>query len=395
MSLPLAGIRVLDLTRVVSGPLCTMILGDLGAEVIKIEHPGKGDPLRQQGAIKNDLSWFFASLNRNKKSVAINLRSAEGRDILSTLIPRCDVIVDNFRPKVLESMGFGEEKLKSLNPQIIRGSINGFGTTGPYKDRPAFDFIAQAASGLMSLTGDPNGPPQRVGPPVGDLISGLYAALGVVAAIAGRERSGTASSASVSLTGALTSMLGFHAANFLATGVVPERNGNAHGIIAPYGIFRTKDSEVAISPGNDAIYQKFIDALGAQELRDHPDFKTNDLRMQHRKAIHTEIEKRTKSQTSNHWITLLNAAGVPCGRVNDLRDALVDDPQNIDQQTVVRVAHPGHGEVSMLGSPLQFDGTKLPVNSPAPKLGEHTDEVLESVGISKSTVDKLKQKGVL
>lgn len=395
MSLPLAGIRVLDLTRVVSGPLCTMILGDLGAEVIKVEHPGKGDPLRQQGAIKNNLSWFFASLNRNKKSVTINLRTAEGRDVLSKLIPQCDIIADNFRPDVLETMGFGEEKLKSLNPHIIRGSINGFGTTGPYKDRPAFDFIAQAATGIMSLTGDPNGPPQRVGPPIGDLIAGLYAALGIVAAVAGRERSGTANSTSVSLTGALTSMLGFHAANFLATGEIPERLGNAHGIIAPYGIFRTKDSEVAISPGNDAIYQKFITALGAQELRDHPEFKTNDLRMQNRDAIHAEIEKRTKTQTSDHWIALLNAAGVPCGRVSNLRDALVDDPQNISQQAVVKVEHPGCGEVSMLSSPLHYNGSKLPINLPAPRLGEHTDEVLKDIGLSESELAEFKQKGVL
>ena len=395
MTLPLTGIRVLDLTRVISGPFCSMILGDLGAEVIKIEPPGKGDPVRKQGTVKDGLSWFFASFNRNKKSVTLNLRNAEGREILSQLIARSDVIVENFRPGVLESMGFGDNTLKSINPNLIRGSVTGFGTTGPYRDRPAFDFIAQAITGFMSLNGDADGPPQRVGPPISDLTSGLYAALGVVAAIARRERTGEGGSATVSLTGALTSLLGFHAAGFLATGQLPERTGNFHGIVSPYGIFRTRDSEIAIAPGNDAIYDRLLDALGAQELRDHPDFKTNDLRLRNRVSIFTEIEKRTQTETSKYWIETLNAAGVPCGPLNNLRDALVDDPQSKDQQTVVTVEHPGYGDVSMLGSPLQFDGSKLPVNLPAPRLGEHTDEILELIGIQKDTADELRQRGVL
>jgi crotonobetainyl-CoA:carnitine CoA-transferase CaiB-like acyl-CoA transferase len=395
MSLPLTGVRVLDLTRVVSGPFCSMILGDLGAEVIKIEPPGKGDPVRQQGAIKNGLSWFFASFNRNKKSVTLNLRSAEGREIFSKLIAHSDVIVENFRPGVMESMGFGDEALKTINPNLIHGSVTGFGTTGPYRDRPAFDFIAQAITGFMSLNGDADGPPQRVGPPISDLTSGLYAALGVVAAIARRERTGEGGSATVSLTGALTSLLGFHAAGFLATGELPERTGNFHGIVSPYGIFRTKDSEIAIAPGNDAIYDRLLEALGAQELRDHPDFKTNDLRLRNRAAIFAEIEKRTRNETSEYWIEALNDAGVPCGPVNNLRDALVDDPQSKDQKTVVTVEHPGFGDVSMLSSPLLFEGVKLPVNLPAPRLGEHTDEILDRIGIQRDVADELRKKGVL
>ena len=395
MSLPLKGIRVLDLTRVVSGPFCSMILGDLGAEVIKIESPDEGDSVRKQGAIKDGLSWYFAAFNRSKKSVTLNLRTSEGRDIFSKLVEHCDVIVDNFRPGIMETMGFGDRKLHSLNPKIIRGSVTGFGTTGPYRDRPAFDFIAQAITGFMSLNGGPDEPPQRAGPPISDLVAGLYAALGIVAALARRERTGESGSATVSLTGALTSMLGFHAANFLATGALPERTGNDHGIVAPYGIFRTQDSQIAIAPGNDEIYDRLLDALEARELHDRPEFKTNDLRMINRRAICDEIEKRTKVQTTAHWVEVLNAAGVPCGPVNNLRDALIDDPQNADQNAVVQVDHPGHGRVSMLGSPLKIDDTPLPISSPAPRLGEHTNEILERLGIQEVEIDALKSKGII
>ena len=393
--LPLKGIRVLDLTRVVSGPFCSMILGDLGAEIIKIESPGIGDPVRKQGEIKNGLSWYFASFNRNKKSVSLNLRSSEGRNIFSKLIAYCDVIVDNFRPGVLDDMGFSDKTLKSLNSKIIRGSITGFGTTGPYQDRPAFDFIAQAITGFMSLNGSSNGPPQRVGPPISDLVAGLYAALGVVSAIAHRERTGRCISTTVSLTGALTSMLGFHAANFLATDKLPSRTGNAHGIVAPYGIFRTKDSEIAIAPGNDEIYSRLLTALDANTLSERPEFKTNKLRLQNRDLICAEVESRTKKQTTAYWVKVLNDAGVPCGPVNNLRESLIDDPQNADQNAIIKVEHEGHGAVSMLGPPLQFDNSPLRVSLPAPKLGEHTEEILQRIGMNKNDIDRLKSMGAI
>jgi crotonobetainyl-CoA:carnitine CoA-transferase CaiB-like acyl-CoA transferase len=233
--LPLAGIRVVDLTRVLSGPFCSMLLADLGADVIKVETPGEGDTVRRQGAGKDGLSWYFANYNRNKRSITLNLRSEEGRDILARLIANGDVLIDNYRPGVLDAMGFTEARLNGLNPRLVRGSITGFGTSGPYRDRPSFDFIAQAMSGFMSVNGAAHHPPMRSGPPVSDLIAGLYAAFGIVAALL----RGKGGSASVSLMGGLISFLGFMATDYLATGRLPQRTGNDHPIGSPYGLFRT------------------------------------------------------------------------------------------------------------------------------------------------------------
>jgi CoA:oxalate CoA-transferase len=238
--LPLAGIRVVDLTRVLSGPFCSMLLADLGADVIKVETPGEGDTVRHQGAIKDGLSWYFANYNRNKRSITLNLRSDEGRDILGRLIARGDVLIDNYRPGVLAAMGFDDERLRELNPKLVRGSITGFGNTGPYRDRPSFDFIAQAMSGFMSVNGTEGEPPLRSGPPVSDLIAGLYAALGIVAGLLREGRTGQGGSASVSLTGGLTSFLSYMATDYLATGRLPKRTGNDHPIGSPYGTARSR-----------------------------------------------------------------------------------------------------------------------------------------------------------
>ncbi len=393
-ALPLAGIRVVDLTRILSGPFCSMILGDLGAEIVKVETPGEGDPVRGQGVIKDGLSWYFAGYNRNKKSITVNLRALEGREVLAKLIAKSDVVVENFRPGVMDDMGFSDARLKELNPHIVHGSITGFGSSGPYRDRPSFDFIAQAMTGFMSLNGGPNDPPMRAGPPVSDLIAGLYAALGIVAGLVRREKTGDGGSASVSLNGGLISFLSFLGLNYLANGALPQRTGNDHGIASPYGLFRTRDGEIAIAPSNDSFYLKLIDAVGAPQLRDRPEFKTNDLRVKNRAAINVAVEERTLTQTSDHWIKVLNKAGVPCSSVMNLQEAL-SDPHNIHQKAVVTVPHPGHGDVSMLGSPMTVDGEHLPVRLPAPELGEHTREVLESIGLSLPEIDALKVKGVI
>jgi CoA:oxalate CoA-transferase len=394
IDLPLSGIRVVDLTRVLSGPFCSALLGDLGADIIKVETPGEGDTVRHQGAGRNGFSWYFANYNRNKRSITLNLRSEEGRDILARLIEQGDVLVDNYRPGVLAAMGFTDERLRALNPRLVRGSITGFGNTGPYRDRPSFDFIAQAMSGFMSVNGAADQPPMRSGPPVSDLVAGLYAALGIVADLLRERRTGEGGSASVSLTGGLVSFLSFIATDYLATGRMPKRNGNDHPIAAPYGLFRTADGEIAIAPAGEAMYQRLLRALNAEELRERPEFATNALRADNRALINAAIEARTMRAASAHWIQLLNEAGVPCSPVMAI-DQVFADPQVIDQQSVVTQEHPKYGPVSMLGPALQIDGAPLPVRTLAPELGEHTAEVLRELGYSTTAIEGLRERRVV
>ncbi|HET7884025.1 MAG TPA: CoA transferase [Acetobacteraceae bacterium] len=393
-NLPLAGIRVVDLTRVLSGPFCTMLLADLGADVVKVETPGEGDTVRQQGAGRDGLSWYFANYNRNKRSITLNLRSKEGHAILARLIERADVLVDNYRPGVLAAIGLTEARLAELNPRLVRGSVTGFGTTGPYRDRPSFDFIAQAMSGYMSVNGAADQPPMRSGPPVSDLIAGLYAALGIVAALLRERRTGDGGSASVSLMGGLISFLGFVATDYLATGRLPRRTGNDHPIGSPYGLFRTADGEIAIAPAGEAMYQRLLAALGAEALRERPEFASNALRAENRAAINAEIEARTLRESSAHWIRVLSEAGVPCSEVMNLEQVFAD-PQVVDQQAVVTVEHPGLGEVAILGSALHVDGAPLPVRGPAPGLGEHTAEILSELGFSADQLAQWRERGLV
>ncbi|WP_254241747.1 CaiB/BaiF CoA transferase family protein [Achromobacter pestifer] len=392
--MPLTGIRVLDLTRIISGPYCTSILADMGAEVIKIEAPGEGDPIRRQGVIKDGLSWYFANYNRNKRSVTLDLYSAEGKDILRQLIPRCDVVIENYRPGIMDKMGFGDAALKALRPDIIHCSINGFGTSGPYRDRPAFDFIAQAMSGFMSLNGGEDDPPMRAGPPISDLAAGLNGALGVVAALLRRERTGRGDSISVSLLSSMIGLLSFQASNYFASGELPARTGNDHGIVAPYGLFETADGQVAIAPSNDAMYEKLLDALELPELRAHPEFQGNADRMLNRASVKVAIEARTRQQSSHYWIERLNQHGVPCGQVLNLQEVF-DDPQVTDQRMAMDVPHPDGQQVRMLGFPIKFADAPCQVRSAAPALGADTDAVLEELGLSRARIRELHEKGTV
>src|SRR5437868_481626 len=290
------------------------MLADMGAGVVMVETPGIGDPLRAQGAIKDGLSWYFAGFNRNKRSLSLNLRSEAGRAVLARLIAESDVLVENFRPGVLAQMGFGETRLRQLKPDLVYCNISGFGTTGPYRDRPSFDFIAQAMSGFMAVTGTADGPPLRAGPPLADLVAGLHGALGICAALVRRGHTGQGETVGASLNNGLISLLSFLAANYLATGEEPARTGNDHAIVAPYGMFRTRDGEVALAPSQEQSYQRLIDELGLAELRADPRFATNDLRVRNRAAVNAAIEARLVTETTEPWIATLNAAGVPSGR---------------------------------------------------------------------------------
>jgi len=374
---PLKGLRVVDLTRILAGPFCTQLLADLGAEIIKIEGPD-GDPVRQQGAIVNGLSWYFAQFNRNKKSVVLNLYDDDDKSTLSHLLETADVLVENFRPGILSDMGFGPRELERLNPRLIHASVNGYGTVGPYADRPSFDFIAQAMSGFMSVNGPPDGEPQRAAPPLSDLIAGLYCAFGILAALHERGNSGIGQQVETSLTGGLVSMLAYLSAEYFATGEIPKRTGNDHPIVSPYGLFRAKDGMIAVAPSTDVYVERFLEVLDLKDLLADPRYSTNSERLLHRNTLSQCINDVTCLRSVAHWITAINNAGCPCGRVMDLAEVF-EDPQILAQEMVIDVPHPGHGSVRMTGFPVKLSRTPAGIQRPAPDLGADTEDILSNL----------------
>jgi CoA:oxalate CoA-transferase len=395
-AVPLSGIRVIDLTRILAGPFCTQLLADLGAEVIKVEPPGRGDPVRGQGAIRDGLSWYYAQFNRNKKSLTLDLYGDAGRAVLADLIRGADVLVENYRPGVLAKMGFDPARLKEINPALVVGSVNGYGSTGPYADRPAFDFIAQAMSGFMSVTGAADQAPVRAGPPIADLIAGLYAAFGIAAALVARGGPGAGQGQRVeaSLTGGLISMLAYFSAQHFTTGQLPERTGNDHPVIYPYGLFHAADGDVAIAPSTPVHVRRLLEALELGRLLDDPAFADNAARVRNRERLRPLINARIGQATVEAWIERLNAAGVPCGRVMNLAEVFAD-PQVLAQEMVVEIEHPGHGRVRMTGFPVKLSATPAQLGRPAPQLGEHTDLVLGALGYSPERIATLRRDGVV
>ena len=387
----LQGVRIVDLTRILSGPFCTLLLADMGADVLKVEPPG-GDPLRAQGVMVEGLSWYFAAFNRNKRSLVVNLRSARGREVLRRLLATADVVVDNFRPGVMADMGFDWPRLSELRPGIIQTSLSGFGERGPYADRPAFDFIAQAMSGFMSCNGTPETGALRTGAPISDLVAGLYAALGTVAALYRRTQTGQGERVAVAMVDSMLSLGAFLNANFLATGQPPVPTGNDHALVAPYGLFPAQDGEIAIAPSNDGVYHKFLQVLGLEALAVQADFRTNDLRVHNRATINAIITEHIAQAPKAYWIETLNAAGVPCGVVMNLAEAFAD-PQVLSQEMVLTIEHPGHGSVKLTGFPMKFSAAPCTVRYPAPELGTHTDSVLRDLGYSDTDIARLRAEG--
>ena len=390
----LEGIRVVDLTRILSGPFCSMVLADMGAEVIKIEDPRAGDPVRAQGELRDGFSYYFATFNRNKRSLTLDLRKEEGKEVLRDLIRRADVVVNNYRPGVMDKMGFGRAALKALRPDIISCHVTGFGLDGPYKDRPSFDFIAQAMSGFMSVNGFDDGPPMRAAPPVSDLVAGAYAAMGIMAALVRRARTGQGEEVATALTDSMTSMLAYFAANFFANGRLPQRTGNDHAIASPYGLFEAADGQVAIAPANDAVYAKLLEALDLTHLAAQPEYRNNAERYARRSAINAEVNARTRTQTVAHWIDQLNAAGVPCGRVLNLAEVF-NDPQTQHQQMRVTIEHPQLGAMDVLGFPIKFTDDPCRMHRPPPVLGADTDAILKELGRDAQAIAALRSANVI
>lgn len=392
--MPLSGVKVLDLTRIISGPFCTVILADFGAEVIKIESHG-GDPTRVTGIYnKGHENPYFVNFNRNKKAMVLNLKTEEGKEIIRKLACWADVLVENFRPGVMDRLGLGYSELAKLNPGLIYAAITGFGKDGPYRDRPAFDFIAQAISGFMSLNGDENMEPLRAGIPISDTICGLYVAFGILAALRERDRTGKGQEVQGAMVDGLVSMFSFASAAYFATGDQPPRNGNDHMVVSPYGLFQASDGPLAIAPSTIKTWDSLCRVLGLEELLDDPRFETNDLRRENRPELNRIIGERIGSNTRDYWMEKLNRAGVPTGPVNSL-DQAFNDPQIRHQEMVIESVQPNGERVAMPGFPVKLSETPAQLRRPSPSQGEHSEEVLKSLGYTETEIAELFEKQVI
>ena len=396
MTKPLAGVRIVDLSRVVSGPFCTMLLGDLGAEVIKIEEPRSGDESRHFGPpFVGGESAYFLSVNRNKKSCTLDLKTEDGKRVLTELARKSDVLIENFRPGALARLGFDDAWAERTNPRLIRCSISGFGTRGPDAQRPGYDLILQGESGVMEITGSPDGPPTKVGTSVADLVTGLYATQGVLAALVERDRTGRGARVEIAMLDALASLLTFNAGMYFATGKSPTRRGNAHPSIFPYETFEASDGWLNVGVANDKFWSLFCGAVGAPELLDDARFATAPKRVENRDALHPLLTAIFRVKPRAHWIEALHAAGVPCGAIKTVAE-VCESEQLACRGMVVQADHPTAGVVRSIHSPLRFDDRDPDGCSPPPLLGEHTDEILRVLaGETEAAIERLRAEGVI
>ena len=395
---PLSGLRVLDLTRVLAGPTCTQMLGDLGAEVIKIERPEAGDDTRGFAPpfVPNTKeSAYFVGVNRNKKSVTLDIAKPEGQAIIHKLLEHCDILVENFKVGALAKYGLGYEQLAKTHPRLIYCSITGFGQTGPYAPRPGYDALIQAMGGVMSLTGEPNGSPQKVGVPVADLFAGLYGCIGILAAVNHRNNTGQGQQIDIGMLDTHVAWLANQGMNYLATGENPPRLGNQHPNIAPYQEFPTKDGYIILAVGNDPTFERFCKAFGQEALLADPRFATNPIRVQNRQLVTDTLTPVMKSKTTAEWIEALEALKIGCGPINTLEQVFAD-PHVQAREMVVEMAH-GSGEtVKVIANPVKLSATPPSYRSAPPVLGEHTQDVLTSVlKMSASDIATLKEKGIV
>ncbi len=391
----LEDVRIVDMSRMLSGPYCSMILGDMGAEIIKVEDPKGGDPMRlMTPQLTGGLSAYFVSINRNKKSFALDLKKPGSREVFERLVKNADVVLDNFRPGVLEKLGADFETLKTYNPHIISCSITGFGDDGPYRDFPAFDIIFQAYAGAMSITGEPGGTPSRLGLPMGDLTGATMAIGSISAALLQRERTGEGRRVSVSLIDGLVSNLCYMAQYYWTDGKVPGRLGSGHQSVVPYQAFKTADIYIVVAIFVDRFWNGFCEALGLSELADDPRFETNAKRSDNRAELIPILEKRFLEKTGEEWLALLKGVNVPCAPINPL-DKVLSDPQVLHNKMVVDVEVPGAGTVKTLGNALKCEGVEDAFTAPQ-TLGESTDVICrELLGYTDDEIHALHEGGVV
>jgi formyl-CoA transferase len=375
---PLGGIRVLDLSRVLAGPYCTMVLGDLGADVIKVESP-EGDETRTWGPpFAEGESAYYLCVNRNKRSIVIDFKTEEGRAVINQLIRKSDVLVENFRPGTLSRFSLDFESASALNTELIYCSISGFGQTGPQRDKPGYDFMIQATGGLMSFTGDPNGEPMKVGVAVADLFAGQNAVIAILAALQARSQTGRGQHLDISLFDSQLGMLANVASNYLISGNLPRRYGNAHANIVPYQSFQASDEWFILAVGNDRQFEKLCEVIGNPELARDARFVANAGRVEHREALITSLKPVFLTRTAINWLSTLEAAGIPCGPINTL-DKVFTEPQVEARQMLIEMQHPTIGKLPLIGSPLKFSETPIEYRFPPPKLGEHTEQILKEM----------------
>ena len=393
---PLAGIRVLDLTRVVAGPYCSMFLGDLGAEVVKVEQPGAGDDTRGWGPpFAGGESAYYLCINRNKQSLTLDLKSKRAVELLRELVKAADVIIENFRPGTMERLGMGEQELRRLNPRLIYASLTGFGADGPMSDWPGYDLIVQAWGGLMSITGTPDGEPVKVGVAIIDLMAGLMLGKAIVAALFAREKIGVGQRIDTSLLEAEVASLINVGSNYLIGGKVPTRWGNAHPNIVPYQNFKTADGYLVIGVASEVIWKRFCTAVRREELASDPRFVNNSKRVENRAELIALLSDMFVQRDNETWFKLLTEAEVPCAPVQTI-DQVFQAPQVLHRDMLMEIDHPTAGKVRMAGIPVKFSETPASVRKPPPLLGEHNEEVLKNwLGMSAAAIDELKRKKII
>src|SRR5262245_48882264 len=392
----LEGLRVLDLTRILAGPLCAQMLGDMGADVIKVEPPGTGDDTRTWGPpFTGGESAYFLGVNRNKRSLTLNIASREGKDILANLLRKSDVLVENFKLGTLEKWGFGNEWLEQNAPRVVRCSLTGYGGSGPDAGLPGYDFILQAESGLMSMCGEANGTPTKYGVAIVDVVTGLYACNVILAALAARDRTGRGQHVEVCLYDSGISMLINVASNYLVTGKDARRFGNGHPSIVPYTTYPTADGMMALAVGNDSQFARFAEIAGHPEWSGDERFAKNPQRVANREALDALIAAALSRDRTAAWIEKLRAAGVPCGPINSVAEAL-SDPHTLARDMVRTISHPAVGELKTVGIPFRLNDTPAAIRRPPPLLGEHTDEVLRGeLGLSAERIAALRAQKVI
>jgi formyl-CoA transferase len=395
MTLPLEGLRVLDLTRALAGPFCSQMLGDMGADVLKVEQPGVGDNARGWGPpFQGGESSYFLSVNRNKRSLALNLRDERGAEVLRRLVLQSDVLLENFVPGTLDRLGFSYDTCRALKPNLIYCSISGFGQIGPERERAAYDQVVQGLGGVMSITGEVGGPPMRVGIAIADIMAGMFAAYAVQVALYHRERTGVGQMIDTSLLDGQLAMLTYQAGRYFATGEAPPSSGNQHPTIVPYGVYRASDAYFTLAVGTEDLWRRFCAALELEPLRADPRFATNRDRMAHRDQLNALLEPLFAGHTINQIQELMDQASVPCGAVRDLHGVFTD-PQVAALNLIESLDHPTAGAIKVVGPPYRFSETPPSVRLPPPLLGQHTDEVLRELAYDEAAIGALREARVV